>query len=370
MSEPPPELEPRGDLLELEVRGDRFTAWEEVEFTRSIDAISGSFRVIVSPTPRSVWPIRAGDDVKVIVGEEVLLNGFVDSFVGTSTKEGGRRITVSGRDRTADLVDCSATNEPNLWINQRLEQIVADIAKPFGVGVDAQRSGGERFLVFKLNPGESAWTSIDRAARLRSTLVFSDGRGDLVLALPGVGDPAAVDLVESAEGNVLRSVVTQRNQGRFSEYRVVGQKQGTDQGWGRSAAGVEGRALDSEITRFRPIVIVAEGQVDIEQAIARAEWEAITRAARGANLEVVVQGWREKPGGVLWAVNKLVYVNLTSWQIRKSLLIQAVKFTRTRAAGQLCTLSLVRSDAYTTAPDVALEIRPFDQLLEGDDFDE
>lgn len=371
MPDPPLQQAPRGDLLELEVEGNLFTGWLTVEIIRPLDAISGSFSVAVSPTPRVAWPIRPGNEVVVRVGDEVLLTGYVDAFEGNSTKSGGRTVTVSGRDKTADLVDCSAVNEPNQWQNRGLHQIVKDLIEPFGIGLVNRRGKLPPFELFKVNPGESPWTAIDRAARLRATLVYSDGNGDVILSSPGFGT-AEVDLVEGPKGNVLSSAVSLQNQQRFAEYRIVGQRRGSDEGWGVSSAGVEGRAIDPEILRFRPIVIVAEGQVDIAAARARAEWEAITRAARGANLEVVVQGWRETPDadGSLWAVNRFVYVVLPSWQIRGTMLIRAVRFARTKESGALTTLSLVRKDAYTAEPVVDLESQPFPDLLGGDDYED
>ncbi len=369
MPDPPLEQRPRGDLLALEVEGNLFTGWSSVVVTRAIDAISGSFSVTVNPTPRVAWPIRPGNEVKVRVGEEVLLTGYVDAFEGTSTKSGGRAVTVSGRDRTADLVDCSAVNDPNQWTNRRLHDIVKDLAAPFGIGLRNLIGGQDRFPLFKVNPGESPWTAIDRAARLRATLVYSDGNGDVILARPG-GDSADADLVEGPGGNVLSSSVSLQNNQRFAEYRIVGSQRGNDDGWGAVAAGVEGRATDPAILRFRPIVIVAEGQVDVVAARARAEWEAITRAARGENLEIVLQGWRETPArdARLWAVNRLVFVVLPSWQIKGTMLIRAVRFSRTREAGALTTLSLVRKDAYTAEPVVDVDNQPFPDLLDGDDY--
>lgn len=369
MPEHPGEPAPRGDELALEIRGALFTGWEVVEVTRSLEAVSGSFRLTVNPTARQPWPVRVQDEVKVRMGEDVLMTGWVDSFDGDSSRA-GRSITVSGRDRTGDLVDCSPTNEPGQWIGRTLEQIAQAIAEPFGVGVRNERTPTEAFPLFTIQPGETAWTAIERAARLRATLAYSDGDGSIVLAEPAIRS-AEADLIEGGQAaNVLRSRVTYSAQNRYSLIRVLGQQTGNDQGWGAAPAHVEGEATDSEITRYRPIVILAEGQTNVEVARARAQWEAITRAARGANLELEVAGWRELPGGPPWSVNSLAYVVLPSWQIRGSMLIRGVSFQRSKSAGQTTTLSLVRKDAYRAQPDVDVEAQPFATLLEGEDLEE
>ncbi len=40
-----------------------------------------------------------------------------------------------GRDKTGDLVDCSVVHSSGKWKGVRLEQVAADVCRPFGITV-------------------------------------------------------------------------------------------------------------------------------------------------------------------------------------------------------------------------------------------
>lgn len=362
------DLPPAADELEVWVQAEKFTGWTQVEFTRAIDAVSGKFKITVPPTAREVWPIRPGDPLELWVQKDLILRGYVDAFEGSSDATRGRTVSIEGRDKTADLVDCSAMNEPGQWTGLRAEQLVLELVKPFGLKVENRRSQQDPFPVFKLQPGETAWGAIDRVCRLRGILPYSDGSGGVVLAAPG-DRSAEADLIEGGpSGNVKASRIMFGHQQRFSTYTVRGQQRGSDEGWGSETGQVEGGAVDAGVIRKRPLLVIAEGSVSVADARARAEWEAISRAGAGTKVEVTVQGWRQGPNLPLWAPNLTVWVSLPSWQLAATMLIRAVRFTRNQSQGTTAQLSLVRRDAYQSAPAVNPDLDPFDNLLAGEDL--
>ncbi|MCL7197601.1 phage tail protein, partial [Escherichia coli] len=87
------------------------------------------------------------------------------------------RLNVSGRDKTGDLVDSSAIHGSGQWTRARLEHIVRDICKPFGIEVLVQTDTGDALDSFSLDDGEKAFDAIDRAARAKAILVTSSPTG-------------------------------------------------------------------------------------------------------------------------------------------------------------------------------------------------
>src|SRR3546814_9072431 len=77
------------------------------------------------------WTIRAGEACRVLLGGEVVINGWIDS-VAPSFSVDNHAIRVTGRDRAADLVDCAAVHKPGSWSGRKLEQIATELVKPFG----------------------------------------------------------------------------------------------------------------------------------------------------------------------------------------------------------------------------------------------
>src|SRR5690349_1985971 len=93
----------------LVVSGKRYGGWKSIRVTRSIESFCGSFSLDVSDRWRgdeTPWPIAEGDACRVEIGAEVVIDGYVDQreLGGDATT---RTLSYTGRDRAADLVDCS-----------------------------------------------------------------------------------------------------------------------------------------------------------------------------------------------------------------------------------------------------------------------
>lgn len=349
-------IEVRGDELELLVAGQAFSGWESMTVARALDALSARFSLVVSD--RNPYPVRPGDECTVRVAGEVLVTGHVDGleFKGDAN---GRTLTVGGRDRTADLVDCSELTDPGEWVDVGLAELAQFIADPFGVEVRALFTDAlDPFAVFRRQPGETAWSAIERACRLRGILAFSSGDGALLLDRPA-STRSSVPLVEGEGGNVEEWTITVDHANRFRNYFVRGQSSGSDDFSGELAAEIEGEATDEGIDRFRPLLVVAEGALTFDDAADRAAWEATVRAARAARLEVLVQGWRQTVGkGPVWSVNQLVPVRIPSAGLSRELLVDSVTFERSTSR-TATRLSLTRPDAYRPQPIV----EAFDDFL-------
>jgi prophage tail gpP-like protein len=352
----------RGDELELRVEGRSFTGWEKVELSRSLEAASGSFSVQVS-SPEGI-PIRGGQEVAVLVAGHVVLRGFVDVVEA----RGGARessFVIGGRDRTADLVDCSELTEPGEWFDLELVRLAELIAEPFGVEVRSLLEEElEPFPRFARQSGETAWSALERACRLRGVLAHSSGDGALVLTRPGrsLADTALI------LGRNVKQWATQENlRQRFSHYVVRGQSGGSDEFYADQAALVEATADDPEPGRFRPLLVLAEGALVFENARDRAQWEATVRAARAQTASVVVAGWRQRPGGRVWEINERVHVVLPPVGLDQVLLVNSLAFTRDREEGTLTEIGLTRADAYDPQPEVDPEEGfEFEHADEGD----
>lgn len=352
-------IEVRGDEIELLVEGRSFSGWEEMSVARALNAVAARFSLVVSD--RDPFPVRPGQECTVRVAGSVLVTGYVDALEFKGGPR-GRSLSVSGRDKTGDLVDCSELSDPGEWSDIGLDELAQLIAAPFGIDVRSVFTDTpEPFFLFRRQPGETAWSAIERACRLRGVLAFSSGDGALLLDRPA-SSPGAVTLLEGEGGNVEEWTVTVDQTDRFQTYLVRGQTNGSDEYSGEFAAEIEGQASDPKIQRFRPLLVLAEGALTFEDAADRAAWEASTRAARAARLEVLVQGWRQTPfTGPVWAINTLVPVRIPSAAISADLLLDTVTFTRT-TAGSSTRLGLVRPDAYRPQPIV----EDFDDFLEGD----
>lgn len=345
------------DLVSLVVSNKRYGGWKSIRVTLSIESFAGSFTLDVSDRWRgdvAPWPIVEGDTCRVEIGEEVVIDGYVDdrSLGGSATT---RTLSYSGRDRAADLVDCSVlipdtSTKGNKWTyrNVDIAHFATEIAKPHGIKVSVQKGLTlKKDPLLVAHPGETGFEAIKRAAGSAGVLVVSDGAGGLLITRAGT--QRATSLVEGA--NIKEASIKYTSNDRFARYLISSQPPGTDETSGE-ALRVQASATDGEVKRTNRVLLIRpEKGYDANGAKLRAGWEARIRAAKAATATVTVQGWRQPHGG-LWSINSITHVSAPRLLgIEEDMLISQVEYS-VGNDGTLTQLTLVRPDAFLPEPQV------------------
>jgi prophage tail gpP-like protein len=331
--------------VQLKLGGGIYRGWKTVSVTRSIQALAGTFDITLSERePGAVAPrtFGLGQACSLSLDGHAVISGYIDDVAPSYTTD-EHTIRVSGRDRTGDLVDCSAINEPGEWHDIDLADLVEALASPFGIAVTARADTGPRFTRFAIEQGETAFEAIDRACRMRAVLATSDVSGGLVLTR-SARTRMPVTLEKGV--NVLAGSGAFSMRDRFSRYIVKGQRPGADLLPADMIAHPRGEARDSGVTRYRPLMLVAE-DISSDVTIAdRATWEANVRAARSRQPRLTVQGWRAGRNGPLWWPNSLVHVRDDWIGLDRDMLITGVRFSKSAEGGTTTDLSLMLPGAF------------------------
>lgn len=305
----------------LKVFGRDFAGWTSLEVVSSLENAARSF----SFSAAERWPgdsnpihLKPGSPCEVYLGKDKVVTGYIDA-VDISYSSADHSIAVRGRSKTADLVDCSAVFKPGSWRNQLLENIATDLAAVYGVTVKAIVDTGKKIGRHKTQSGEKVYDSIERMARLRALLITDDADGNLLLTRAGHFETnKAGQVIASQTGttdsatalvvgeNIISGSASFDLSGRYSEYRVKGQRAGDDIDFGEVLQ-TSGESEDDEVKRTRILVITAEARADAARCKVRAAWEAANRYGQSLSLEYTVQGWRQRDGS-LWVPNQMVVV--------------------------------------------------------------
>lgn len=287
-------------VVSIRIDGQVFTGWLQSEVSRSIESLAGTFSIPTSLVPGDVPRIRRQDVVEVLVGDEVMITGFVMA-AEPFYDDRSCGLNVAGRDRTGDLVTSSAIHKGGQWRGAKIDRIVADLAEPVGIKVKVQADIGKALDDFKINFGESRLDAIARACKLRGVLPIPDGRGNLVLTKAGVS---------KAPGEIRRgvNVISMRGIGtderRHSEYIVYGQGHVANDF--DAARQRKAHAKDPEIKRYSPLVIPADGNVSQADMQAMVDHTARVRRGHSRGFEYTLEGWLVN--GKPWPINARVPV--------------------------------------------------------------
>lgn len=183
---------------------------------------------------------------------------------------------------------------------------------------------------------------------MKAVLLVSDGLGNLVLTRAGSG--ASVAVLTEGE-NILAGKGEYSWIDRHSRYVVKGQGVGTDDFNGPQVAHQQAESIDSTITRYRPLTVLAEDQGTGATLSQRAQWERNVRMGRGNRATITVQGWAHD--GNLWKPNTMVHLRSPMLYADHDLLIASVVFLLDEQ-GTRTELQLVRREAFDLVAGVSL----------------
>lgn len=374
--------------VSLEVGGVRYEGWKSVRIRHSIEQLAGVFSLELTerwPDQAAAWAIEPGNACTVKIGQDIMITGYVD-VVQVKASPTEHSVSIEGRDKTGDLVDCSAPARE--WVGLAFEQIAVDLCQPYGIEVNTQvdtgaggykakkpgkakaghvkaGTGGGKLPRKAANSGETVHKLLEKLGKIQGVLLVSDRVGGLMITRAGL-DGRCTDAL--ALGQNLKTLDYERSFANlFSEITVKGQSHGATSatsgvlsGAGRvkavatvkrpaSTAGTT--VANASVQRYRPLLIMAEDQADAKRCTDRAEWEAGTREAKSKKLMVKVQGWRQSDGSI-WAINTLVRMKCPFVREDEDMLISAVEFSLDQQGGTLTSMTLYSPKAYDVLKEI------------------
>jgi prophage tail gpP-like protein len=324
-----------------------YGGWTSVSAERSLESLCGAFELSVSET----WavgpgqfvtrPIRAGQPCQLLFDGKPVLTGYVDD-VEYSYDKRSHEVTVRGRDKTADLIDCSAGSfagsegDGGQWLSQTLLQVASSLCAAFQIQATSDVEQGAPVETCSIQPSETAFECIEKFARFKAMLLTTDPDGNLLITRASAEQ---VPTVLEHGKNILEVHATYSMRRRGNVYRVIAEGIDDDDG---------AVALDPGVPRHRPITVVAEDLVEPPNGKQRAQWEANVRAARGTQIEVTVQGWTHPDG--LWLPNRRVLVRIPWLGLDgEALLLSGVRWMADDK-GTRARLTLTRPEAFSLLP--------------------
>lgn len=335
------------DELTLQIGSDLYTGWKSITVKRSISRMASTFELSLT----DAWnteplPFMEDTFIKILVGKEPLITGYIDEItpdIGPNSYDFG----ITGRCKTADLIDCSAINKPGTWKKLNILQICNRLIEPFGLSVSMVEAPGAAIAEVTINAGQSPFDIINALCKERALLPLGNVEGNLFLTVAG-NENADDSLVYGEDGNILAVRGNFNYKERFSIYQVKGQRKTEGDGWNKSTINIFGEARDENVGRYRPKLFTTNSLLTSADATKRAAWEAQVRAGKSNVLTVTVDGWRQS-SGQLWRENQNVYTYIPALRVSAEMIIDEVEYTL-NDSGRNCTMKLVSPDTFAPEP--------------------
>ena len=341
------------------VNGVGLRGGQSVQVHRSCETIPNTFSITGADADWSVaTTLPEGAPCQILFGDDPVLTGFVDT-VATSVTPRSHSVTLTGRGKTSDLVDCTCIPqvvqgvESLAFAGLDLEAIVGELCAPYGVDYSVradltpavpQAAPKGQLPYFSAEFVDTPAAVIAELARFYGVLVYEDVDGSLVFEraaqTPAASGFAYAQNVESFHFS--RSMAE-----RFSEVRVYTSATAESLNTVLDNVTLLATRTDPNVTRFRRHAQVCASPV-LGFGEQEAAWEVARRYGRSRPLSLTVPGWRDV-AGALWAPNTTASVQLPGVPTSTTWVISEVTFLRDEG-GTRTDVSLLPAEAFSVEP--------------------
>lgn len=373
----------------LKIDGKTIDRWNRAQLDHDMGELAASFEFVVHDDDRAkgawVWttppgdaePMNWGRQAEVTIDGKTWLKGWIDDVCSDAGEQGGF-VTISGRDKTGDLVDCPPDPRgKHEYKNIKLEEFAKKLCAPFGIYVKCDVDTGPPLDKATVEAGETVISCLAKYAKQRAVIITSDRVGGILITRSG--KEKAIDEIHFP-GNVTRVRATFSGRERFSDYFVKGQSEknggrrpataaldasaepldeppeqappATDSPLdkpGGAGAHVMGHARDPDVTRWRPHISMSRTQAKDVDAQKQAEWEMRTRRGKGDKMDYSYRGITGGPDQKPWQMNTVAFVEDDYAGLSSEQLIAGVSISYDER-GEMTRLRVTGREAFDLLP--------------------
>lgn len=340
------------DPIKLLIGGHAHQEWESYRIDSDLLSPADDWNMIVSTADGAPLPdfVAEGADVTVMLGEDTLLSGLVDTITEDVEKRGSY-VELYGRDRGSLLLDCSA---PILSLQlATLEQIINKAVQPLGIKkVEYRAKPAAPRQKVHTEPGQSVWEWLQSACEANQVWPWMAPDGTLVIGAPDYTTAPVADLIlrRSGQGNNVKRIQRTRSlHHSYSEITVLGQSAGTGDVGHNTIKGV---ATDDTVPLYRPRVVVDGNCESSDLAEHRAKKLMADGRMQREQLTVTVEGHRvttSSGSGAPWAPGMRVHVLSEPHGIDAVYYVIRRTFTLSRSVGPGTELHLIPDGSWLLA---------------------
>jgi prophage tail gpP-like protein len=331
----------KGTAIRIIVGGYEVAGWDEASFDSAIDIPADAFSVTLFDPVYDHLPetVAAGKTFQAYYGKELVMTGVVDRIAEAIGRK-GRGLQISGRDLVGQLIDCSVPVFSGRQVT--LEVLLNKYVKSGDLGslfknIELQNNAWLKNNI-SVEPGESLWDSIVKAAQVTGQHVWLKADGTLV-----IGDPfksakqlqTTLSLMfDGDDNNMLDAQYDEDVSGVFSQIQVLSQ--------GADAQSILAESKSTTPYGYNRLKIVSLGDIET-----KSEADTAIKKIKADNdleaysLTTNVVGWLVD--GKVWQTG--CYINLQSDVLSRATAKWAIMgrtLTLSRDSGQITKLKLKR----------------------------
>lgn len=347
------------DVVTVTLGGLQYTNWDEVEITAAVNHAARTFK-IQAALDASLAAFVPFAPVQIFGNSDLMFTGYIDE-VSATLESKQAKVSISGRAKGQDIVDCSADHTKPDYVNKSPLDIAND-QDQFGIGFAADLAL-DQIDRTRPNPGESVFSFLSDLCDEQDATMHGQPDGSIKITQAGANPPRQTGAL--IEGVNIEKIETQigssgrdkhghhhPHHSRHSHVHVHGQRYRDN---GAQATQIYATAQDSTVPRYRPHHHLHHRHTTRGHVQKKAQHKRETEAGNGLRATVTVSSWRDETGALFMPGNK-VFVESPTVNLVQDMLIEQISYKQSGAEqqGTSCVMHLVdpRAHGGTSSPGV------------------
>jgi prophage tail gpP-like protein len=342
----------------IQIDGQDFDGWNSVSVSRSIEDFCGSFSIKLSRSQDLEFPIKVGQGCVIKIEDQTVLTGFVEK-IEIDYAVDKHDITISGRDRTVDVLDSTIIGLKDTIGSFTLQTLTENVLKKLNITNIKVINNVPSLKPIEqadanVEQGVPAFDYLEAYAKRQQVLLTTDGLGNIVFEQAGTEQLNTIlNLNPEGQASILEAKATYDNSKRFHLYELTGQSNQGDyfsqtQQTPDQTVSIAAQATDNEIRSTRTYAYVPNDNSTHENIKGAVKWQANFRRAQSFIYNVTVQGFKPENDDEVWTPNKKITVQDTFVDRNGPLLISSIQYSYSLDEGSKTSLKIMEEDAFTT----------------------
>lgn len=327
-------------MIRVEVNGEGFTRFKQIDITDSLDDFSVSAGLIVTEPYNNEEFLKVGDKISILLDGIKIITGYAEKLTDAESN-GSHDISYSVRSLVADIIDSSAPDALKFLEGvSTFKDLVQKAIDGLGLEIDVIDNVNVGFSgeIKAAAVGQNCLAFLQEYARKAQVFLNTDGLGNVFIRQPG-GD-LKTHIVTGV--NILDSSINLDDSKRFNKYIVYSNSNVSAEG-NTDNLNVSGEAIDSSIRSTRLFEKIAEKPMTAKECANAAIEEANIRRIRAFQYSVKVAGF--SANDELWQPGKLGNINDYKKGVKGKYVIKSCAYNYSDG-GEFTTMTCTLPDAY------------------------
>ena len=327
--------------------------WESFSIEKSLSTLCGKFEFTMSSALfKKGIDFYDGKKIEIHINESLFMTGYIENFE-INLSESEYKISISGREKTCDIIDCNNTLDKNTWFNQTLLSIAKYLCEPFKIDVSTSLPM-QKINYAAIEDTESIFDFLLKLAKQQNVRLNTLPNGNIEIVNTQSNITHYFELSEVANAKINVSL-----EDRYSDYVCKSEyTSNKDDAWHKASVFIKKNATDENVFRHRP-KLLSEANMTATQCQKYANWEAQNRAAKSTKFSFIYPAWTKDLKFI--SMGDLIHFDSTVINISDTMIVDTISY-KLESDSYNISISLLDKMLFNANPKDIIPMKPQENL--------